>query len=223
MKAFTAWSIGYFAVLGAILVFLTIAPFLESPGVLFRENGPVEWLQVVVLMGAALLLYRTPVQVMGRFGALLILCAIIREMDAILDGIFDGLWEIGVGSALATAAALIWRAKHLVRTELRILCDLPGTLYLVISFAIVMIISRLLGQQRFWRAIMGEDHMRIVGRVVEESLELVGYVHLFWGALLIQFWKAGARDDRRNSAGAFPLVPVQDRNDTVLKKEQNVY
>jgi hypothetical protein len=113
-----------------------------------------------------------------RFAALtagFFACMLIRELDAALDVIMDGLWQILVvlvALSCITYAALDWRAT--LRGMARMMTT-RFALVMTIGLALLLAYSRLLGMGLLWKEMLDEGYVRTVKNAVEESAELLGY------------------------------------------------
>lgn len=121
-----------------------------------------------------------------RFGVLaagLFACMVIREMDAALDLLQDGLWQV-----LATAVAVgcltysLRDRRSTLRGLANFLGSTPGKLMLL-ALAILLVYSRLIGMGLLWRGLLEEQYLRIFKNAVEESAELLGYVLILVSAI----------------------------------------
>lgn len=188
------------ALRGLLYALITAVMFeslvLVAPGAdplwLFGETGPIESLQLLLLLASAGLLQAASVR--GKLRrellhvlALLLLAAAARELDWYLDELFDGAWQAAVFIIAVYGSALAWRARYSLAPQARHLVPAPAVGVLFAGFITVMVFSRLVGQQVFWRAVLREDYVRLAGRVAEESSELFGYALLFFGCVELVF------------------------------------
>ena len=111
------------------------------------------------------------VLVAGLFAAML-----IRETDKFLDTISQGFW---VYPAVIVSAVAIVIAVRLRGTLIKSMVDFAATrqfTYLAIGLLLVVVFSRAFGSGWFWAKIMGEDFHRLYKTIMQEGLELLGYV-----------------------------------------------
>jgi hypothetical protein len=102
-------------------------------------------------------------------------CMLIRELDAVLDLIIDGLWQalaISVALTCIAYAAADWRAT--LRGMARLLASRYG-LALTIALALLLAYSRLLGMTALWQGLLDDGYVRVFKNAVEESAELLSY------------------------------------------------
>jgi hypothetical protein len=101
-------------------------------------------------------------------------CMLIRELDAVLDMLLDGLWQglvAVVAASCVTYAALKWRLT--LRGMARLVVSRFG-LVMTIGLALLLAYSRLLGKGALWQGLMDDGYVRVVKNAVEESAELLG-------------------------------------------------
>ncbi|HEY5649786.1 MAG TPA: hypothetical protein VIU33_09815 [Nitrospiria bacterium] len=155
----------------------------------FSENGFVELLQFSLLLSCSGLLQLAakrsmPLREAFHFISILPLAAAAREMDKTLDvHVFDGTWQLVVFSLMLYLAFFTWRNYQALQKQMVHLVSSFPIGWLFSGFLLVMVFSRLIGQQVFWQMALQENYLRFVGRVVEESCELFGYLIIFFGCL----------------------------------------
>jgi hypothetical protein len=114
------------------------------------------------------------------------LCMLIREMDFAFDAIRHGAW---VFPALFTAAAsLVYAGMHRdsVFAPMAAYVDTKSCIYISIGLLIVLVFSRLFGSGRLiWNAVMGANYRSDYKAIIQEGLELFGYVFITYGAALL--------------------------------------
>ncbi|AQT69898.1 hypothetical protein STSP2_03098 [Anaerohalosphaera lusitana] len=147
------------------------------------ENGPIEWTQFAVLMisGSILLAraYKTTTPQLSRLMAAFPIMAAVRELDKVFDRrIFDGSWQLTVFAILGLTAWYISRHSKKIADQLTTFLRESSSGLMLAAMLIILGISRIAGQQTFWEAVMGENHLTVVGRLVEETLEITGYLIL---------------------------------------------
>lgn len=155
----------------------------------FGENSVLEYLQVIILLFAALSAYLAGYLNPSRatLSAMLVAAACIacvREFDFALDRyLFDGAWQVLVFMILLIAGLRAWQHRDELKSTLLDFLQRPSFGLMVGGFITVFVFSRLLGRQVLWRAIMGDNYMRLVKTAVEESTELLGYTLICIGTL----------------------------------------
>lgn len=153
----------------------------------FSENGFVEILHFFLLLSCFGLLqlaakWNMPLREAFHFISILPLAAAAREMDKPLDiYVFDGAWQLTVFSLMLYLSFFAWRHYKALRKQIvRFVSSFPIG-WMFSGFLMVMVFSRLIGQQVFWQMALQENYLPLVGRVVEESCELFGYLLILFG------------------------------------------
>lgn len=118
--------------------------------------------------------------VSGLFG-----CMFIRECDALLDNIVHGFWFYPA-LALAFAAGLfaVNTQETVIPTFAAYLGEKYFT-YISIGLLLVVVFSRSFGSGRLWQTVMGADYRATYKSVIQEGLELLGYIHIAYGTVLL--------------------------------------
>jgi len=118
------------------------------------------------------------VLVAGFFG-----CMFIRECDALFDNITKGFW---LYPALMLAFGSIYYAANHPNTVIVPMVDHITSKqfsYLFIGLIFILIFSRLFGTGYLWRDIMGDDYNSLYKNIIQEGLELSGYILVWFGSL----------------------------------------
>lgn len=188
---FTAGYLVYFLTTAAVIQGVILLSHRVDASLLFSENGPVEWFQLALLLACFGCLQTAAFRIEERREILHLLALLppasaVREMDAILDrSVFDGAWQLIVTLLVLHALFFIRHHRRKVTIQLKPVLASGSFGLLFAGFLAVMVFSRLIGQQIFWRAALQEQYLRLVGRVVEESCELFGYLLLLFGCIEI--------------------------------------
>jgi len=158
---------------------------------LFSENGPAEWFQFSLLLACCGCLEGAARRSQSRrdlfrFVMIPFLIAAVREMDANFDRyLFDGGWQAAAAIFISCGVLLYWYRGEPIREQFHsLLISRSGGLFLAGALT-VAIFTPTLGQQRFWRVALADRYVRLPGRIIEESGELLGYLFLFFGCVEI--------------------------------------
>ncbi len=185
--------LAYFVV-GAVLcesiVRVAEAGYVAS---LARDGGLLETLQFLLVLtaGTSLLLMarrEASFSVVLKILGALALFAAGRELDSIFDSfLYDyvgtkGYWLVTVPAG-SYAGYLIWRHRHTVVRDVQDFSRTRGFPFFVVGFFVISLFAQLLGQKGLWQAAMGDDFHRLVKDIVEESIELFGYLLVFVGTI----------------------------------------
>jgi len=148
----------------------------------------MEWAQVIVLLIVISLMTFTGKidkthNSTGRLISGFFLMALIREFDAVLDSIFDGLWQILVFLVLIFIVVEIIRKMESIKQSLNTFFRSTSFGFFSSGFLVTFVFSRLYGRGLFWESVMGEGYVRAVKNVSEESIELLGYTLILFGTI----------------------------------------
>jgi hypothetical protein len=102
-------------------------------------------------------------------------CMLLRECDAWLDLLVDGLWQglvAFVAIACLTYSLMDWRST--LRGMARLVNSRAGSVLLV-AVVLLLVYSRLFGMSGLWRDLLGDGYVRLFKNAVEESTELLAY------------------------------------------------
>ena len=154
----------------------------------FGENSYTEWAQVIVLIIViSLMAFTSKIDkkhpIIGKLISGFFLMALIREFDSVLDGIFDGLWQILVFLVLVFIVVEIIRKMESVKQSMDTFLRSTSFGFFTSGFLVTFVFSRLYGRSLFWESVMGEGYVRAVKNVSEESIELLGYTLILFGTI----------------------------------------
>ena len=182
MIRFTAYTFGVFA--------LTLSlPLVIEHGdiIIFKENGPIEWFQFGVLVttsavflfgGFSLANFRQVLFLM----AFVSVFAAIRELDAFLERAVPWIgWKIGL-LAILYAVGSAYTQRTLVKRQLPPFLATRAFAILWAGFLVAVPFGQLIGHGAFLQLVMGDDYNRDYKRVIEETLETMGYILILIGS-----------------------------------------
>ena len=109
--------------------------------------------------------------------------ALIREFDMHLDLVFDGLWQILALATLLITIWLVYKQKAFFKISVVYFFRTTAFGFITAGFLTTFVFSRLYGRKTFWRQVMEDGYMRTVKNASEESIELLGYTIIFFGAI----------------------------------------
>ncbi|MBE0536234.1 MAG: hypothetical protein IH624_11250 [Phycisphaerae bacterium] len=158
--------------------------------VVFAEGGPIEWLQLTLLMIAAGFLLSNALFRKGEFRelfcllALALLSAVSRELDSTLNRYLSmGGWGVPVAACAITGTLLFWRRADALMPQVRQFVGTRAFALMWCGFIVAVPYSQLVGHGKFLELLMGDDYVRNYKRVIEELGELLGYLLLLIGSL----------------------------------------
>jgi len=109
---------------------------------------------------------------------------LIRECDIFFDFIHHGLWQtlvialvfVSIIYAFKNREALLELIVNFTRTK--------SYTYFLVGLSIILAFSRLFGTGKLWIPIMGDDYNPHYKSVIQEGLELFGYIFIAYGTYL---------------------------------------
>jgi hypothetical protein len=145
------------------------------------EYSPVEIIQPGMLVICGLLYAwvakncpsQRPIAVI--FGGMALILA-IREVDYFLDRfVADNFWQVLIGVVASLVIVYAYRQRRRFRIAWLRVWPSPGLTLLFAGATIIFAFVQLVGYERLWMAILGDEYQRVVKLAVEEFIELSGY------------------------------------------------
>jgi hypothetical protein len=180
---------------GAVLVGVSQVIFLDSfeqvdfdTAHKYGEYSYTEWSQVVMLiMIIGLFFWSTKLDKDKQAASIAVAgfftMSLIREFDMYLDLVFDGLWQIIALVTLLITILLVYRQKAFFKASVIYFFNTTAFGFIAAGFLTTFVFSRLYGRGTFWKQVMEDGYMRTVKNASEESIELLGYAIIFFGAI----------------------------------------
>ena len=112
-------------------------------------------------------------------------CLFIRELDFLFAIIHHGFWIYP--AVLTTIVCLIyaWVYRDTILLPMAAYASRKPFVYVSIGLIIALIVSRIFGSgELFWIRVMGSDYKGEYKQAIQEGLELLGYVIIFYGSCL---------------------------------------
>jgi hypothetical protein len=189
------------ALVPPLLIYLDVQAIKDSVG----ESSLTEVSQALCLLLTVTLFARTAWQQAESRGFYVLitgffLCMLIREHDFLFDLIRHGAW-VYPALAVTLAAlvmALIWR--HTVIGPMAAFTRLQGYHQLILGLVVVLVFSRVFGTGSLWRAIMLDEYQNLYKSVIQEGLELFGYLLIAYGTVQMTGWKHLLRRNKTAAA-----------------------
>jgi hypothetical protein len=159
-----------------------------GPG-MFEEDGPIEWLHFGLLMATAAVFLRHSRQI-SNYPISLLLCSTLaligslRELDRYSERLlFEDAYKYV--SAVVSGVALYYVARNRQRLGEDINAFIKQRSFLLLAFGafLAVLLAQILGQSELWHALIDGPSGRNAKRVLEETLETVGYLMLFCGSI----------------------------------------
>jgi hypothetical protein len=130
----------------------------------------------------------------GFFG-----CMLVRELDAVWDLVFHGLWPILVATLAGASLAYALRHPHdTLAATARFLVSRSAAV-MTVGLVLLLVYSRLFGMTALWEGLLSENYVRLFKNAAEECTELLGYTLVMASALT---WSAQRIRDRRKAGAA---------------------
>jgi hypothetical protein len=115
----------------------------------------------------------------------LFLVMFIREGDYFWDKIMRGLWTILAIVTFFITVYFAYKQRETIFPSLSTHWNTRGFGYLMVGLLTVLLFSRIFGTGSLWRVILKENYMGDFKTAVQEGLELLGYLLLFYGVVSI--------------------------------------
>jgi hypothetical protein len=115
--------------------------------------------------------------VAGFFG-----CMFLRELDFYFDMIVHGFWFYP--TILLASSVIIYSVKHseYLISSVRSFSQTKAYFNILVGLVIIIIFSRLFGSGTLWKEVMNDDYHHVYKTIIQEGLELFGYLFLFIGS-----------------------------------------
>lgn len=148
----------------------------------------------------------------GLFAAML-----VRELDYFWDQVTHGFWVYPMTMVAAIAIISASQQRTSVLSAWAKYAQTKSYLLVLVGLLIVLVLSRTFGSQVTWRPILGDGNVALTKTVIQEGLELFGYLFVFWGAIEI----AGSCPTRDRSLRG-RLATVYDALESLFKPRPQV-
>jgi hypothetical protein len=109
-------------------------------------------------------------------------CMFLRELDYYFDMIVHGFWIYP--TLLLAGSVIFYSARHstYLISSVRLFSQSNAYFNILVGLVIIMIFSRLFGSGTLWKEVMNDDYHHIYKTIIQEGLELFGYVFVFIGS-----------------------------------------
>jgi len=151
------------------------------------ETSITEFMQQLMLLVAVVVFYlNAKVDAKGRAFWILVAgffgCMFLRELDHYMDFIAHGFWFYPtITLAIVTIFYSIKNGENMVETAIEFKQG-NSYLFIFIGLVVVLIFSRVFGTGSLWEDLMANNYDRLYKTIIQESLELFGYLLIFIGA-----------------------------------------
>lgn len=111
---------------------------------------------------------------------------LIRELDFLFDYISHGFWFWIVLVVLFACIYKNYYFRDILLIEFEKVKNTSSFSILLLGFSFLFVFSRLFGTSDLWEIILVDDYIRLVKTVVQEGLELFGYLLIFVAVIFIK-------------------------------------
>ncbi len=108
---------------------------------------------------------------------------LIRELDAVWDLLFRGLWSILVAGVAAGSLGYALRQRQSTLAAIARFLRSRASTVMTIGLVLLLIYSRLFGMTALWEGLLADRYVRVVKNAAEECTELLGYTLVMASAL----------------------------------------
>jgi hypothetical protein len=200
--------LGVYALLLGAIAFGMLWGAVVYDSAFYDEVGPVETLETVFALSAALIFLfaaktdrnRAPCSVLvGGF----LFCVAVRESDYFLDVLVcRHAWKVIVSLILVLFSFYCMRNfRRVEESVIRFMSEASFGIF-ISGLLVLIVFSRLFGYGDFWEAIMDDSSYRTVKTIVEEGVEMMGYFLIFVSS--IEYFHDSKIDQK------YPDLPLGD-------------
>ncbi|MFT3761284.1 MAG: hypothetical protein QM761_01465 [Pseudoxanthomonas sp.] len=129
-------------------------------------------------------------------------CMLVRELDAVWDLAFRGLWQLLVAAiALGCMAWALRDRRATLAATARFLVSRSSAV-MTVGLVLLLIYSRLFGMTALWQGLLSEQYVRVFKNAAEECTELLGYTLIMASSLTYVAQRLRERRKALAAAGA---------------------
>ncbi len=201
----TLWNfhvrLGIYAALEAVALQAIVVTGATHGPDLFKDNGPIEWVQFGLTIATALVfLWNRRANSATPYPSVLLLCSLfvfsaaVRELDHFSDTmLFRGTYKYAGAAIGGLVLYHLWKDRQRLWEEISAFMKEAPFFFLAIGFFLVAIAAQLLGQQELWQPLLATSSAARTAKItVEETIEALGYLILFFGAIETCFLKGNS-------------------------------
>ncbi|WP_188457862.1 hypothetical protein [Psychroflexus planctonicus] len=169
-----------FPLYALLLFFSTLMIKFDFMAGEFKEDSLTERAQETFLLIGIIILVISSIkfEAFRYFNSILslfFLTHLIRELDSILDSVFDGLWQILAFSVVGIAIVILIKHGKLFWKQVAEIQHQFAFGIFTVGLLTLHVFSRLYGKGTNWENLMGDGYFRTIKDASEESIELLGY------------------------------------------------
>ncbi|MFO7339024.1 MAG: hypothetical protein C0P65_004290 [Lysobacteraceae bacterium] len=110
-------------------------------------------------------------------------CMLVRELDAVWDLLFRGLWSLLVTAVAAAGLGYAVRHRRSTLAALARFLVSRSAAVMTVGLVLLLVYSRLFGMTSLWHGLLAEHYVRVFKNAAEECTELLGYTLIMASAL----------------------------------------
>tara|TARA_R110000868_G_scaffold55508_2_gene172626 strand:+ start:835 stop:1431 length:597 start_codon:yes stop_codon:yes gene_type:complete len=167
--------------------------FLDSTQLQSAEDSYTEMAQEAMLFLIAIIgwfysrktdQYKTFILFLVAFSSVFF----IREFNNYLsDNFFKGAWQVGVLIILIPSIIYFYKKRVLLKSDVLALKETAPFGIIMLGGILLIVFSRIYGNKHIWMNFMGDNYLRMIKEVSEESIELMAYTVIFIGFIELLF------------------------------------
>ncbi len=182
LSIYTAMITAFALSLKAIIIHEGLDAFYEGYWV---ENLQMLLLALTAIIYAAIAkLSAKDHGVLAKAIALLAAFAVIREGDAFWDRVIPVLgWELLGTLVFAALVYVIVQGSHYFPRQVATFMGMRGMTLAWAGFMVAIPLAQIVAHGPLFQLIMGAEYMNTFKRMIEETLELVGYMMIFFSSV----------------------------------------
>jgi len=109
-------------------------------------------------------------------------CMLLRELDFYFDKITHGFWFYPTLVLALSAIYYALKNNKNISSSALMFKNKQAYFNILVGLVIIMVFSRLFGSGSLWKEVMGDDYQHLYKTIIQEGLELFGYLFLFIGS-----------------------------------------
>jgi hypothetical protein len=178
-----------YAILEAMALQAIVVTIINDGSQIFQEDGPIESVHFGLMIACSVVFLwnrrgNSAYPSLLLFCSLLALIAALRELDHYSEVmLFRGAYKYPGGAIGALALYHLGKDRQKLRKEISAFIKEPAFFFLAFGFFLAAILAQILGQAELWHALIETSSARTAKRTFEETVETVGYLTLFFGAI----------------------------------------
>jgi len=131
-------------------------------------------------------------------------CMLLRELDYYFDMIVHGFWFYPTIILASLVIAYAIKNNTTLVASVREFSQTNAYFNILVGLVIIMIFSRLFGSGTLWKEVMNDDYHHIYKTIIQEGLELFGYLFVFIGSVH-QYLDIKSKVDDKAAMSSLPI------------------